>query len=265
MDDLEILTGEIILNTRPIHQQEELSLRLSSRGASVVSLASIEIAEAETSEFLNNLETHLPRYDILLFVSRNAVSGFLGFLGDLKLSTTQIIGVIGEGTYRSVKSAAALCHQPIIEAFPYNSEGLLAAEALQSVNNKKILIIRGQQGRNLLGDELRRRGGRVDYCEVYQRRAPSDTAEKLAQVCSDKFPTIAVFTSNEGLQNIFKAVDADQRNQLLQIPWLLISERMRESSINLGHNNSIIIADIASDAGIELALCDWQNRKQSRP
>jgi uroporphyrinogen-III synthase len=265
MNDLEILTGEIILNTRPIHQQEELSLRLSSRGATVVSLASIEIAEAELSEFLDNLEIHIPSYDILLFVSRNAVSGFLRFLGDITLPANQKIGVIGEGTFRSVKSADALCNQPIIEAYPYNSEGLLAADALQSVYNQKVLIVRGQEGRNLLGDELLRRGARVNYCEVYQRRAPTDTSDKLAQVSAEKFPTIAVFTSNEGLQNLLKAVDADQRKQLLQIPWLLISERMRESAINLGHNASIIIADIASDAGIELALCDWQNRKHSRP
>jgi uroporphyrinogen-III synthase len=265
MSDLEILTGEIILNTRPIHQQEELSLRLSSRGATVVSLASIEITEAEPTEFLDNLDIHLPDYDILLFVSRNAVSGFMKFLGNIKLPVTQKIGVIGEGTFRSVKAANALCNQTVIEAYPYNSEGLLAAEALQTINNQTVLIVRGQQGRNLLGDELRRRGARVDYCEVYQRRAPSNTAEKLADPGAEGFPTIAVFTSNEGLQNLLKAVDADQRKQLLQIPWLLISERMRESAINLGHNASIIIADIASDAGIELALCDWQNRKQSRP
>jgi hypothetical protein len=44
---------------------------------------------------------------------------------------------------------------------------------------------------------------------------------------------------------------------LLAIPWLLISERMRESALKLGHNASIIIAISASDEGIRQTICAW--------
>jgi hypothetical protein len=59
------------------------------------------------------------------------------------------------------------------------------------------------------------------------------------------------------MQNTMEAVDRYSYRQLLKTPWLLISERMRESAVNLGHNGTIIIAKNASDEGIQLAITKW--------
>jgi len=40
----------------------------------------------------------------------------------------------------------------------------------------------------------------------------------------------------------------------------LISERMRESAVKLGHNAPIIIAHSASDKGIQQAICAWADK-----
>ena len=145
----------------------------------------------------------------------------------------------------------------MIRGHPHNSEGLLATSALQQVAGKYILIFRGQQGRNLLGDELRARGANVSYCEVYRRKKPEYGADGFAQITTEQFPTLVVFTSNEGMENLLALTNGRERRELLGITWLLISERMRESAVNLGHNAATIIAANANDEGIQQTINEW--------
>jgi uroporphyrinogen-III synthase len=74
---------------------------------------------------------------------------------------------------------------------------------------------------------------------------------------SRQFPTLAVFTSNEGMENVVALSGNNSRHKLLQIPWLLISERMRESAVNLGHNVVTLIAANANDEGIQQTINQW--------
>jgi uroporphyrinogen-III synthase len=251
------LQGQVILNTRPAHQQAELSALLESEGARVLSFPVIEI--------LQRLETaaqpgDLSRYDILLFVSRNAVDGAVGLFGVAQLSAIDRLGVIGSATRAALIGHIGDPGAKLISSEPFNSEALLAADALQRVAGKRILILRGQEGRNLLGDELAARGARVEYAEVYRRALPSIGAGAFERLVAQAFPTLVILTSNEGMHNLFELVDAAMAQRLRQTPWLLISERMRESALKLGHNAFIIIASGASDDGIRQTICEWANR-----
>ena len=64
------------------------------------------------------------------------------------------------------------------------------------------------------------------------------------------------------MNNILTLTSGHLRRKLLDIPWLLISERMRESAVNLGHNATTIIAAVADDEGIQLTINEWA-RKQA--
>ena len=68
------LQGQVILNTRPAHQQAELTALLERDGARVLSFPVIEIVASGTP--LAQPVDH----DILLFVSRNAVDHGLDLL-----------------------------------------------------------------------------------------------------------------------------------------------------------------------------------------
>ena len=228
----------------------------------MLNFPSIEIVACETTEFHQSLEQNINLYDIALFVSRNAVEGALRFLSSDQLPAHLQLGVIGESTYQALAKRVGdllprLIHSPNASKELFNSESLLAASKLQQVKGKSIIIFRGQQGRNLLGDELQSRGASVTYCEVYRRQLPNYDADHYQKLCHCHTPTLAVFTSTEGMLNTMKTVDSQSHSQLLNTPWLLISERMRESAVNLGHNASIIIANNASDEGIQLAITEW--------
>ena len=250
------LQDQVILNTRPAHQQAGLSAMLTSAGARVLSFPAIEIQRVAADAH----SCDLSRYDILLFVSRNAVDGACELFDAAQVSAATRLGVIGSATRLALIDRIGDPGAKLIASEPYNSEALLAADALQQVAGKRILILRGQGGRNLLGDELAARGAHVDYMEVYRRVLPAVDTAVFDHLVAEAFPTLVILTSNEGMHNLFELVDAEAAQRLRQTPWLLISERMRESALKLGHNASIIIASGASDDGIRQTICEWADQ-----
>ena len=254
------LQGQVILNTRPQHQQAELTALLEQSGARVLSFPVIEIVLTGKPDLRQHLARQIPRTDILLFVSRNAVDGAFRVLDVTQLTTSRSYGVIGTATRRALAERVTNLDRCLVAGEPYNSEALLDADALQQVAGKRIMIFRGQQGRNLLGEELVARGAKVSYCEVYQRKLPTPDPFIFNRLVADSFPTLAILTSNEGMHNLFELVDGAAAERLRQIPWLLISERMRESALKLGHNATIVVARNASDEGIQQSVCDWADQ-----
>ena len=244
------------LVTRPAHQTEQLNKLLLEAGFYPLNFPTIAIAATSPTPFLRGLQDNIRHYDLVLFVSRNAVDFGFHYLDPAQLPPDLQLGVIGKGSLMALQNYGI--ESQLVPANSYNSEGLLESPALQQVTAKRVLILRGQEGRNLLGDTLRERGAEVDYCEVYRRQLPRSTAQDFAELTAEHVPHIAIFTSAEGLQNCFQLVDQQQARQLRGLPWLLISERMRETARDLGHNAGIIIADSASDEGIVLALEHWR-------
>lgn len=249
------LQGQVILNTRPAHQQGELTALLEDDGARVLSFPVIEIVAS------GKAPEKPVDHDILLFVSRNAVDHGLDLIDAARLPPSVQFGVIGAATRAALCARLGDIEGRLIDSEPFNSEALLEADALQRVAGKRILILRGQAGRNLLGDELTARGARVDYLEVYRRELPRRDPGAFTRLVAQRFPTLAVLTSNEGMHNLFELVDSAAADRLRSIAWLLISERMRESALKLGHNGAIVIARSASDDGIWRTIREWAARR----
>ncbi len=216
----------------------------------------IAIVAASPTPFSSELQDNIRNYDLVLFVSRNAVDFSFHLLDPARLPAGLQFGVIGKGSWLALKEHGI--ESRIVPTSSYNSEGLLESPALQQMTGKRVLIMRGQEGRNLLGDTLRERGAEVDYCEVYRRQLPASTAADFTALTAKHDPDVVVFTSAEGLRNCFELLDQQQAEGLRQLPWLLISDRMRETARDLGHNAEVIIAASASDEGIVQALQQWR-------
>lgn len=162
-----------VLVTRPRIQAAELVDAIEARGGNAYCFPVIEIAPFDELDIQTSV-AHLGKPDIVVFVSRNAVEHGIRFTGDAE------IAVIGPATARAVIAAGRVVD--IQPAEGYDSEHLLAEERLQNVAGQRVRIIRGNQGRELLADELKQRGAIVEYLSVYERRLPEVGPDMLADL-----------------------------------------------------------------------------------
>jgi uroporphyrinogen-III synthase len=126
---------------------------------------------------------------------------------------------------------------------PAGSESLLALTEMQDVAGQKMMIVRGETGRELLADTLRARGANIQYLEVYKRCLPRYTQEEVTRAL--KVDTIIV-TSVAGLENLCQLInDETMKHKML----VVVSERIKQVALGLGFQR-IAVTDDVSDTAI---------------
>jgi len=157
------LDGLRVLITRPQQQAKDLCEMVEDAGGIAIPFPVINIKPIATQNWSN---IALAEQDMIIFVSRNAVTFFIaGIEGDLPVNI-QLVAV-GAATATSMSEHGL--RVDIQPPEPAGSESLLAMPALNNVKDKKVLIVRGQGGRELLADTLTTRGAKISYIEIYQR------------------------------------------------------------------------------------------------
>ena len=170
------------------------------------------------------------------------------------------VAAVGKGSARQLNK-----HGVSVDIFPsqqFNSEALLAMDEMQAVAAKRIVIFRGEGGRELLADTLSSRGAIVEYAECYRRSKPEVSANELLAALSQGKLDIVTATSNEGLQNLYDMVAEPGRSALLKLHLIVVSERSKRLAEALGFTKPAIIAHNASDEMLIEAIVKWQ---QARP
>jgi len=137
----------------------------------------------------------------------------------------------------------------------YDSEGLLALPELVDMSGRRVLILRGEGGRELLAEELRGRGAQVDYAEVYRRALPmTDPGPLIERWVRDVQVVLA--SSVEVLENLTDLLGEPGRDLLRATPLVVVSQRMAARAQGLGCAR-LISASGASDDQVVQALCGW--------
>jgi uroporphyrinogen-III synthase len=163
------------------------------------------------------------------------------------------IAAVGKGTARALRDAGLAVD--ILPQGRFDSEALLELEALQQLQDRRVLILRGNGGRALLGESLQQRGAEVIYAEVYRREPPPVDAAPLLENWMAEVQVVTV-TSVEILENLMAILGPQGRKLLLATPLVVISERIGERARALGHEN-IILARRAEDEAIVDVICQW--------
>lgn len=192
-------------------------------------------------------------WDWLIFISANAVRGVLGvdgWMGPVAGATR--LAAVGEATATALAEAGLT-----VDLVPYpqfNSEALLADPRMVQVAGQRVLIVRGEGGREHLAETLRERGADVAYAEVYRRVPVSIEAfsSSLNLWQEANFDAVVV-TSGEALAHLTgllreTGLDSHPR-PVLVVP----SERIANQAAEQGWPG-ILIAEQASDEGIVQAI-----------
>lgn len=248
------LTGTTIVVTRPARQAGPLCRLIEAQGGKAIRFPALEITASGQPQ---PQVQRLAQFDIAIFISANAVEFAAPHLPS-PLPPRPLLAAVGKRTAAVLQT---LSGRPIVTpAEGADSEALLALPELQHVQGRKILIVRGAGGRELLAEALSARGASVEYAEVYRRLRPGGD---LTALQNEGRIDLMTATSNESLQNLYDMATEPQRRWLLTLPLVVISQRGAELAQRLGFRHPAIVAPEASDAGLLQAMAGW--RRQQPP
>ena len=239
------LHGLGVLITRPRHQAQPLYDAIRNNGGKPVLFPAIEITSSPKADVCKQQLENAANYDDLIFISPNAVRYAIA---DIAIDHQRIFA-IGDATAKMLQQHHIPYYLPA--GVKADSENLLASPLLEDMQRRKVLIIRGNGGRSLLGDTLIQRGALVDYAEVYQRRRPDIDAASLLQKWPQEIDAIIV-TSNAIVDNLLHLC----RNHpvVLKTPLVVISQRMRKHAQEHGFQQ-IQVATGAAETELLHTLC----------
>ncbi len=254
------LPNVTIVVTRPAKQAEGLCQLIEKQGGTAIRFPSLEITAPNHPKRAATQLQQLSRFDIAIFVSSNAVEWGARHIGE-QLPQHLILVAVGKRTGRALEEQ---WHRPVLSPVSgNNSEAILALPEMQKVTGRRILIIRGQGGRELLAEQLKQRGAEVCYAEVYQRTRPKRSLQPLQTATSARLISA---TSNESLQNLYDMALEDgpeTRDWLLAQPLVVISPRTAALAKALGFRHPATVASDASDTGLLNAMIQWHSQQST--
>jgi uroporphyrinogen-III synthase len=199
---------------------------------------------------LARAQAALADYDYAIFVSANAVE--YGAPDPRRWPAKLAVLAPGPGTAEAL--AAAGIAGARIPATTYDSEGLLALPELAAVRGRRVLIFRGDGGRERLGETLATRGARVDTVACYRRARPEGGSAGVAEAFREGRIDAVTITSSEGLDNLWAlagpALRAAWRARPTFVPHPRIAARARELGL-------AVIETGPADAGLIAGLLEW--------
>lgn len=248
------LAGAGVLITRPAHQNAELARRVEQAGGVALCFPGISIAAPEDPDRVAATLKDIDRFDIAVFVSPNAVEALAALL-PRGLVPGPRLAAVGRGSARALERHFGR-GPDICPEGRYDSEALLELPALREVAGLKVLLVRGNGGRELIAETLRERGAEVAYAEVYRRAGPKWAPRELSALLHAGRVDIATATSGEALGNIVQRLGAEA-GHLLELPLVVVTERMRGPARRLGFCGPILVSARASDEAVMETVMSW--------
>lgn len=206
----------IAILTRPAGRNTNVMKGLARRGWSVVECPALDVREVIAGAG----EVPMPeRYDLVVFVSRAAVTGYhsqlvaAGHADDIRwpLSTkVASMGPVTASVIRRVFGDDLSVFHPAPDV-AQDSESLWPILMALEDPLQRVLIVRGQDGRDWLSQRLNQQGIRVELHQAYRRQPVqwSCTLNKhfVALQQQDTLPTW-LLTSPHGLDAIYKNLES---------------------------------------------------------
>lgn len=225
-----------LLLTRPAPESAALAATLAEQGVFSSSLPLLQIvALAETAE-QRELILGLAHYAAVIVVSKPAAR-----LG-VELLQRHCSQLPQGPRWFSVGAATAqiLSEAGLAVAWPGtgdDSEALLALPALTAalaVPRPRVLIMRGEGGRELLAERLRGQGATVDYLPLYRREPADYPATALLERLNGEQLNGVLVSSGEGFARLRQLAAADWpqvAQRVMFVPSARVAEQARAAGV----------------------------------
>lgn len=271
------MSTKTIVLTRPTGQAQAL-LELLNTSLSdhrtfagekprVLSLPLLSIIPKDSDVLRDQVRTALQSADLAIFVSPNAIECTLSLVGKnwQALSPQPLaIGVMGgssEQTLRQHGIGLEASPTPIwIPTHPeeWDSEGLW--RKLQDLHwdwsQRRVIIFKGEGGRDWLADTLQLAGAQVQPISVYSR-APLEIANPLWQPIAalDFAASVWLLTSSEAVRHLGQVMQAQFPQRLRMASAICTHPNIAAAAEQIGFGEVLQCA--AGDAAVSAATMTW--------
>jgi uroporphyrinogen-III synthase len=239
-----------VLLTRPAEESATLAATLSEAGIYSSSLPLLDIEPLPITPERQAVLRDLGRYCAVIVVSKPAA----------RLALQQLDQARPHLRWFSVGAATAqvLADRGLDVHYPQtgdDSEALLQLPALREAiarPDARVLILRGEGGRELLAERLREQGASVDYLELYRRFLPAYDSGVLTQRIQLERLNGLVVSSGQGFLHL-QALAGPDWPQVAQMPLFVPSPRVYEMARAAGAEK-VVDCRGASAAALLVAL-----------
>jgi uroporphyrinogen III methyltransferase/synthase len=259
-----------VVVTRPAGQSTALAAQLAAARIATLDFPLIDIAPAEDLAPLHAALGALERYALVVFVSPNAVDHAFAESGAIWPHALPV-GVVGPGSVAAlarhgVEAPAYQVISPAVaaddEAARFDSEALFAAIdtslGAASLEGRRVLIVRGDGGREWLAERLREAGVEVETVAAYRRLVPEPSMAAWTRVHEllAGEPHAWLVTSSEGVRNLDELarehLNGVEIAQLKRATLVTPHPRIAQTALGLGFDS--ITVSGAGDERIARAL-----------
>jgi len=203
------LKGIRVLVGRARHQAGALSNELRKLGATVLEIPFIEIRKPRSFKPLDSALRNLENYDWLILTSANGVQAMWERLDRLKLDATKLssglrVAAIGPATKKAIEQRGTK-----VDVVPREYVAESVVRSLRNrVKGKRVLLVRAKVARDVIPNELRKAGARVDVVEAYETVVPQSSRTRLRSALANlgRRPHIVTFTSSSTVKNFVALV-----------------------------------------------------------
>jgi uroporphyrinogen-III synthase len=265
MQNMQPLQGVGVLVTRPEQQATPLCRLLESAGALALRLPVIEIRPAADPSGTRLEIGAIEAFDLVIFTSANAVRFGSALLDDTRDDRRGhrcdvMLAAIGPATARALGEAGY--RVAVAPSAGFDSESLLLHPVLADPAGRRILLIKGMNGRNLLETRLTERGAVVVVADVYKRERVSHSAATLdalaAEFAAGKIHIVTA-TSVDIAAGLLDIATPVLRRHFDRVRWLVPGDRVAAALRERTVSGPILKASTAEDQDLVAAVVRWRS------
>jgi uroporphyrinogen III methyltransferase/synthase len=201
------LFGKRIVLTRAREQAGEFARLLAAYGAEPMTAPTIALVPPPSWDPLDQAIERLSGYAWLIFTSVNGVAPFMERLKrarkDVRALAHLQIGAIGP---RTAEELARYGLSADVVPSEFQAEGMVAAMSQHDLQGARILIPRAEVAREMLPEQLRRKGATVDVVPAYRTVVPAAGLSRLKEQIQAGAIDVVTFTSSSTVSNFVELI-----------------------------------------------------------
>ena len=210
-----------MLVTRPREQSAEFVGLLEALGAQPIEAPMISIAPPADWSALDEVCRRCDEFDWIVFSSGHAVEAFIGRLlaspRDLRALKGVKLCTVGPATADRLHRMGLK-----VDLVPAESRAEAVVQAMAdtgAIRSSRVLLPRADIGREVIGEELRKRGAEVTEVVAYRTVAVDferDGAPDIYRMLLDRKIDVVTFTSPSAVRNFVELLGAEPAADLLR-------------------------------------------------